>query len=682
MTEKAKTLQELDEISILKSRITELEQAESMRMRMEEELQRNRANAERLTQERAIIAQIGRKIGSILSIEEVFEQLAAESQKLIPHDRLAVTLIKPESGTFTVAYVAGLNHPERKPGSAFPLAGSATEAVQRTRSGIIAQAGNADEISRIYPYITILQMSILSLMTVPLIAQDRVIGALNFRSRRPNAYTEQDLRLAEGIGREIAGAIANADLFDRVKSELEERRRAEQEMAILADVGRLISSTPDIEEVYERFAREVRKFIPCDRISVDLNDPAEETFSIAYVSGFDIPGRRPGDVVSLKGSITDIILRTRTGLLINQASLEEINRRFPGATNITTVRAGMRSLISVPLISRDEVIGTLHLRAKKANAYTERDLLLAEKIGMQIAGAIANAQLFNALSKTEQSLRESNELFSLVMNHSPIYAYIKEVTPTESRVLQASENFKQMIGIPGSAMVGRTMAELFPPDFALKITADDWCVVTNGNVLTLDEELNGRSYTTIKFPIILGDRDLVAGYTMDITERKRADEALQDTLNLLESRVRERTIELEEINTALRVLLKKGEQDQKNLEEILQSNVNQLVMPFLHKLRTTLANKEFNLSYLNILEANLANIVSPFINQLSASFKNLTPREIQIAELIKQGKRSKEIAEFLGVSVGTVITHRNNIRKKLNLKSKGVNLTSHLLSRA
>ena len=173
---------------------------------------------------------------------------------------------------------------------------------------------------------------------------------------------------------------------------------------------------------------------------------------------------------------------------------------------------------------------------------------------------------------------------------------------------------------------------------------------------------------------------MVAGYTMDITERKQADQALQDTLNLLESRVRERTIELEEINTALRVLLKKGEQDQKNLEEILQANVNQLVMPFLHKLRTTLANKEHSLSYLNILEANLANIVSPFINHLSAAFKNLTPREIQIAELIKQGKRSKEIAEFLGVSVGTVITHRNNIRKKLNLKAKDANLRSHLLS--
>ena len=226
--------------------------------------------------------------------------------------------------------------------------------------------------------------------------------------------------MAEGIGREIAGAVTNARLFDQIKLELTERKRAEQEMAVLAEIGRLISSTLEIEEVYERFALRSGKLISCDRISIDLNNPAEATFTIAYVSGFDIPGRRPGDTVPLKGSITEIILRTRTGLLINQASLEEITKRFPGATNLTTVRAGMRSVISVPLISRDEVIGTLHLRAKEANAYTEQDLHLAEKIGMQIAGAIANAQLFRERQNAEKLLRESEVRFRAIFEQAAV----------------------------------------------------------------------------------------------------------------------------------------------------------------------------------------------------------------------------------------------------------------------
>ena len=133
------------------------------------------------------------------------------------------------------------------------------------------------------------------------------------------------------------------------------------------------------------------------------------------------------------------------------------------------------------------------------------------------------------LKRAEEALRASNELFSLYMRHSPIYTYIKEVTPTQSIVLQASDNFGQMIGIPGGEMIGKTMSELFPPELAAKITADDWAVVSGGDVLRLDEELNGRSYNTIKFPIVRGDKTLLAGYTIDITEHKQTAEALKES---------------------------------------------------------------------------------------------------------------------------------------------------------
>ena len=133
------------------------------------------------------------------------------------------------------------------------------------------------------------------------------------------------------------------------------------------------------------------------------------------------------------------------------------------------------------------------------------------------------------LELSNESLRNINEVFRLFMKHSPIYILIKEVTSTESRVLQASENYQQMIGIPGTKMVGKTMAELFPADLAAKITADDWTVVYSGQVLNLEENLNGRFYTTIKFPIVQGEKTLLAGYTIDITERKEAENALKES---------------------------------------------------------------------------------------------------------------------------------------------------------
>ena len=134
--------------------------------------------------------------------------------------------------------------------------------------------------------------------------------------------------------------------------------------------------------------------------------------------------------------------------------------------------------------------------------------------------------------RAEEELHKTNALLSLFMKHSPVYTYIKEVTPTESRVLQASDNFLQMISIPGSEMIGKTMAELFSSEFAAKITADDWAVVSGGDVQEFAEELDGRSYISIKFPIAQGDKTLLAGYTIDITERKQAEKILQARLRI------------------------------------------------------------------------------------------------------------------------------------------------------
>ena len=169
------------------------------------------------------------------------------------------------------------------------------------------------------------------------------------------------------------------------------------------------------------------------------------------------------------------------------------------------------------------------------------------------------------------------------------------------------------------------------------------------------------------------------GVSRNITERKKLEQELRKILDNLESRIQERTTELEEVNTALRVLLKKGEQDLKKQGHDIKDNVDRLVMPFLQKLKisSSLEQKEM---YANIIEANLTQITSSFTNQLSESYKTLTPKEIQIAAMIRDGKISKEIAEIMGVSIGTIVTHRNNIRKKLKLPSRETNLRSHLLS--
>jgi DNA-binding CsgD family transcriptional regulator len=140
-----------------------------------------------------------------------------------------------------------------------------------------------------------------------------------------------------------------------------------------------------------------------------------------------------------------------------------------------------------------------------------------------------------------------------------------------------------------------------------------------------------------------------------------------------------KTKNLEEINTAMRVLLTKREEDKKELEYNMLSNVIKLINPYLEKIKKTRLDNQQK-TFLNIMESNLKDITSQFARKISLSELNLTPTEIQVANMIRHGNSSKEIADVMNVSIRTIAAHRRNIRRKIGLNRKRVNLRSYLLS--
>jgi PAS domain S-box-containing protein len=191
-----------------------------------------------------------------------------------------------------------------------------------------------------------------------------------------------------------------------IVSDITDRKRAEQEMSMIAEIGRVVSSTLDINRVFERVDSEVRKLIPYDRLLVNLKKDDNEFIS-AYACGVDNPGRRLGGSYPSKRTATGVVITTRKGLLIQPANAEEIKDLYPNLYE--TFKTGLRSTMSVPLISMDEVIGSLIFRSKKLKAYAEQDLRLAERIGMQIEGAIANAELFHERMHAEEERKSLQE---------------------------------------------------------------------------------------------------------------------------------------------------------------------------------------------------------------------------------------------------------------------------------
>jgi PAS domain S-box-containing protein len=374
----------------------------------EEALYREEEEARGLARENAIMAEMSRIISSSLEIDEVYERFAEEVRKLIPFDRIVINNIDAEKGTVINVYMAGKGVVDRKVNKIYPLEGSGNAEMVRAQSTLLIQTEDFDEYRDRFPMLlSTFQSGFRSIMNVPLFSKGRIIGGLLLRSYTPYAYTERDVRLAEKIGNQISGAIANAQLFteqkqaeDALRRSEESSRRLAQETAVMAEIGRIISSTLDINEVYGPFAEKVREIIPFDRITIHTINFRDNTMQTAYITGLSVPSRLQGSIIPLAGTFAEMVLRTRKPMLTRLEDLKKVTDTFPNL--LSNFEAGIRSLMGIPLISKNDVIGILHLQSTKLDAYAEKDLRLAERVGNQIAGAIANAQLFSERKRAEE----------------------------------------------------------------------------------------------------------------------------------------------------------------------------------------------------------------------------------------------------------------------------------------
>ena len=204
-----------------------------------------------------------------------------------------------------------------------------------------------------------------------------------------------------------------------------ERQRIQQQLSnlaaestVMAQIGRIISSTFDIQDVYQSFAVEAAKLIAFDRIIIMIANVEEGGAPIAYMSGADVPGRGTGDFLRFPGSLADAVIGRREGMIAQSPDPKELAGRFPRLA--PSIEAGFRSFIAVPLMAKGEVVAVMNLASMAAEAYSDRDLRLATRIGEQIAGAIANAQLYAQQVRAEEELERSNvelEQFASAASH-------------------------------------------------------------------------------------------------------------------------------------------------------------------------------------------------------------------------------------------------------------------------
>lgn len=300
-----------------------------------------------------------------------------------------------------------------------------------------------------------------------------------YEERRPVEVMEQRYLRLDGTALEVEAsavpityegrpaALAYVrDITARKEAQERERRgraiieRLAEELALLAEIGRLIGSTLDIDEVYDRFAAEVKRLIPFDRLVVNIYQPDAGTRQVAYVHGLEISGKEKGAVLPLEGSQGKELMRTRRGLILHPREVKELADSYPAL--IVNWEAGIRSVMAVPLIARDKVIGALYFHSLTPDAYTNQDLSLAERIGMQIAGAVANAELYKELRLAEASLRESEARFRALFEQAAVG--VAEIEMASGRFLSVNKRFCQIVGRTEEEMLASTFLAITHPD--------------------------------------------------------------------------------------------------------------------------------------------------------------------------------------------------------------------------
>lgn len=263
-----------------------------------------------------------------------------------------------------------------------------------------------------------------------------------------------------------------------------------------------------------------------------------------------------------------------------------------------------------------------------------------------------------------------------------------EDTPFKFEFL--NDRFSEILGIPKDQILNNPGVILnkihpdFKEDFALKnaesnknFSPFEW----EGKIISKDDE------TWIKFesmPRMAEDSSLVwTGILTDITDRKhlessqeRLKKEAREEIELQSRQIELQKQYLEKKHIALREVMVMSHREKEKLGDQIMVNVEKLLMPQILALKNVLDERHQGL--VEIIEHNLREITAPFAKKLTDRLLKLTPKEIEICNYIKAGKSSKEISLSLHITLGTVMLHRNNIRKKLNLDKTKINLATYL----
>ncbi|MBN1223334.1 MAG: PAS domain S-box protein [Candidatus Aminicenantes bacterium] len=277
--------------------------------------------------------------------------------------------------------------------------------------------------------------------------------------------------------------------------------------------------------------------------------------------------------------------------------------------------------------------------------------------------------------RVQKVLKESEEMLRSILDSSPDAV---TVTDMVAKIIDCNQTHVEMMGYTTKEeLIGKSAFDLISKKQHKEAEANLRRTLKNGIVKNIDYTLVKKDGTL--FPgemsasIVHDASGKLAGFvaiTKDITVRKKAEEALVKS----EAELRAQKRALEEKNIALREIIAQIEIEKRKMQEDIIRNTALILSPILERIRANDSDSQL----IDLLEYHLKNLASSFGRRITDITVNLSPREIEISNMIKAGMTSKDISKLLSISSQTVEKHRKNIRHKLGIVRRRVNLTAYL----
>ena len=476
-------------------------------------IENSRAYAEiRVRSERQeALREVTRDLMENLDISEVFSRICKAVCELLDADSTRLFVLDEKSGALVKTESYGKLEGEENSIRKFPRGkGVLYRVVSSLRPVAVAEVLEDPEwMNREWAE----KAGIKSFLGIPLILKDRAVGALNCYTTRRRDFLPDEIQLAQDFGDQAAIAIENSRLFSQAQ------QRATT-LAILNEISSAINATLDLDELFRITAQQVKKVVPCNRASLFILDAKKQ--EIARFSAVDdVEERQPNlPPTNLKGTRFEKILRTLEPVYIPNT------REDPHPRSRVLEAEGLRSVINVPIVIREECVGFLNVAAEAVDAFGDEHVQLLRWVADHLGAAIQNAKLYSQVRDTGERLD------SIVRSASD---GIITLDP-EGRVTSWNPGAEAIYGYTQEEMLGGDISRLHSDPVRDQEQRDEIVnKIRSGESVPLIEKVRRRKDGTpvevsIAYSAIKDSGGRVigsSGINRDIGVQKRAEEALR-----------------------------------------------------------------------------------------------------------------------------------------------------------